>query len=108
MTLVRPLEVDAVEMVPGVFRRTLHSGEREQMVHFTFRPGAEVPLHSHPHEQVGVVLRGRLWMRIGDQELEMGPGDSYLIQGGVVHSAVAPDEEVIVIDVFSPARDEYR
>lgn len=108
MTLVRSLDVEAVEMMPGVFRRTLHSGEREQMVHITFRPGAEVPLHSHPHEQVGVVVRGRLRMRIGEQELDMAPGDSYLIHSGVAHSAVAAEEEVVVIDVFSPPRDEYR
>jgi quercetin dioxygenase-like cupin family protein len=46
-------EATAVEMFPGVVRRTLNSGERTTLVEVTMAEGAVVPDHTHPHEQVG-------------------------------------------------------
>ena len=48
-------DLTAVEMFPGVVRRTLVSGERLTFVEIRLAPGAEVPEHTHPHEQAGHV-----------------------------------------------------
>lgn len=107
-TVLHPDGIDPVEMLPGAFRRTLHTGERLQIVHITLRPGAGVPMHHHPHEQTGTVLKGELQMTIGGEVHQLRPGDSYLIPGGVEHDARAGSTEVAVIDVFCPPREEYR
>ena len=96
----------AVEMFPGIVRRTLVSGERMTVVEVTFAPGATVPSHSHPHEQVGYVARGRVRFDIAGQERDLGPGDSYLILGGEPHVVTAL-EAAVLVDVFSPPRTEY-
>jgi len=93
-------------MVPGVVRRPLNYGERPLLSEVTMEAGAVVPWHSHPHEQIGYLISGRLLMEVGDEKMELGPGDTWLIPGGVPHQATAI-ERSLVIDVFSPVREEY-
>lgn len=101
-------EARAVEMRPGVFRRTLTQTAHMSIHEITLMPGAGVELHSHPHEQIGYVARGRLRFRIGDEERVLGPGDGYAIPGGVVHGAwTEGDEPCVAIDIFHPVREEY-
>jgi unsaturated pyranuronate lyase len=96
-----------VEAVPGVRRRVLSCGEQIMVVQFTIDAGAAVPPHSHPHEQTGHVVRGRMRFRIGDEERELGPGDGYTVPGGVTHGAIGITE-VVAVDSFHPVRDDYR
>jgi quercetin dioxygenase-like cupin family protein len=95
-----------VEMFPGVVRRTFVSGANLTLVEITLSPGAEVPEHTHPHEQAGAVDSGRVHFRIGDLEADLGPGDSYLIPGGVSHYVRAADAARLV-EAFSPPRAEF-
>ena len=97
----------AVDAAPGVERRVLSCGDQIMIVQFTIQPGAEVPAHTHPHEQVGHVVSGRMKFRIGDEVRELGPGDGYAVPGGVVHGAEGITE-VVAVDSFHPVRDDYR
>jgi quercetin dioxygenase-like cupin family protein len=95
-----------IEQFPGVVRRTLVSGDQLTLVEITLSPGAEVPEHTHPHEQAGTVDSGRMHIRIGALERELAPGDSYLIPGGMPHFVRAIDA-VRLVEVFSPPRAEF-
>lgn len=97
----------AVEMFPGVVRRTLNTGDRTMLCEVELAKGAVVPLHTHPHEQIGYLSRGRVLFRIGDEERELREGDSWCVPGDVPHVVTAL-EDSIAIDIFSPPRDEYR
>ena len=99
-------EATAVEMFPGVVRRTLNSGDRTTLIEVTLAEGAVVPEHTHPHEQIGYVARGRVRFVIADDERELRAGDSYLVPGGATHLVTALEPSVC-IDVFSPVREEY-
>jgi len=96
----------AVEMFPGVVRRTLASGDRATVVEVTMARGAKVPIHYHEHEQVGYVARGRVRFEIGGETQDVAEGDSYLVPSDVPHMATAL-EDSIAIDIFSPPRTEY-
>lgn len=74
----------------------------------TFAPGAVVEPHSHPHEQIGMLLEGELTFHIGDETRTLKPGEMWRIPGGVVHSAVAGNATVKALDVFNPIREDYR
>ena len=95
------------EAIPGVFRRVLSCGGQVMVVQFTIEQGAEVPAHSHPHEQTGYVVSGRMNFRIGDEVRELGPGDGYSVPGGVTHGAVGVTR-TIAVDTFHPVREDYR
>jgi len=99
--------VTAVEMFPGVVRRTLSAGDRTMLCEVALAKGAVVPLHTHPHEQTGYLSRGHLLFRIAEEERELHEGDSWMIPGDVPHIVTAL-EDSIAIDIFSPPRDEYR
>lgn len=93
--------------IPGLYRRTLATGDRMMVCEFFLERETAVPLHSHMHEQCGYVLSGKITFTIGDQAYTLLQGDSYSIPGEVPHSATAHDDTVLV-EVFSPPREEFR
>jgi quercetin dioxygenase-like cupin family protein len=100
-------EAEPVEMLPGLVRRTLADGEHVMIVEFTFEANVQVPLHTHPNEQAGYVVSGEMHLTVNGESRLYGPGDSYLIPAGVEHGAFSPSPAV-VIDAFSPPRQDYR
>ena len=97
---------DKKEMVEGVHLSTLVHGEKTLMGQFEIAKGAEVPMHSHPHEQTGFMVSGRLRFKVEDEVMEVATGDSWCIPGGVEHGVEALEESV-VIEVFAPVREDY-
>ena len=94
------------EVIPGISISTLVRGEKTLMARFELQERSFLPLHSHPHEQTGYLLSGRMTMTIGEQEHHFGPGDSWCIASGVEHGAVI-HETCLAIEVFSPVREDY-
>ncbi|MBI3962602.1 MAG: cupin domain-containing protein [Deinococcus sp.] len=94
------------ELVPGVQLGVMW-GEKLMLSFVDIAEGAEVPLHSHPHEQAGIVLEGEMELTIGEQSRVLKPGDSYIIPGGVKHG-VKPGKRCRALDVFNPPREEYK
>ena len=70
--------------------------------------GAVVPEHSHPHEQLGIVLSGEIVMIIEGEERPCHPMDAMHIPSGVTHAAYAGPEGAVVLDVFVPIREDFR
>jgi quercetin dioxygenase-like cupin family protein len=95
-----------VEMLPGVVRRTLGHGEEMLLAEFTLAAGAEVPTHSHPHAQVGYMVRGRMQLTIGNETYTVETGDSYYIPGDIPHAGLSL-EDCVVVDIFCPPREDY-
>lgn len=100
-------ELEGVNPVEGIEMRAL-TGENLQLVWVTLQPNVELPLHSHPHEQIGLVLEGVITMTIDGVTKDCGVGDGYVIPGGVMHSGKTGDLLCRVIDSFSPIRQEYK
>jgi quercetin dioxygenase-like cupin family protein len=63
-------------------------------------------LHSHPHDQVVYVVRGHLKVTCQGKTFDVRSRDSFVVRGGVQHGASAV-EDSIVIDVFTPCREDY-
>jgi len=72
------------------------------------QPGAIVAEHQHPHEQVGMVLKGKAIFFIGAEEKVMHQGDMYRIPSNVKHRVLALDEGLEALDIFCPIREDYR
>ncbi|MGZ4380706.1 MAG: cupin domain-containing protein [Gaiellaceae bacterium] len=94
-------------LIDGVEGRPLF-GDDAMLNVIDFAPGATVPLHSHPHEQLGIVLRGMQALVIDGVPYELGPMEGYVLPGGVEHSAYCGPEGALVLDVFAPVREDYR
>jgi quercetin dioxygenase-like cupin family protein len=94
------------EAVRGVRRKTLCYGSETLTTEFHLDGGFALPVHSHPHEQTGYLVSGRLRFTIGDETRDMAPGDSWCILGDVPHGAVILEDSVAV-EVFSPVREDF-
>ena len=99
-------EFQPIEPVPGCRMRTPF-GKNMMLSYLEMDPGAEVPMHSHPHEQGGMLIQGTLELTIGDETRLCQPGSMFLIPSNVRHRAVAVGGKCVVLDVFSPVREDY-
>ena len=95
------------ELAAGVTARPLF-GEGAMLNLIEFAPGSAVPLHSHEHEQLGLVLRGTQVLIVDDNEHALGPMQGYVLPGVTEHSAYCGPEGALVLDVFRPVREDYR
>lgn len=90
----------------GIHARVV-GGERLSLGVVELDPGAVVAEHSHEHEQLGIVVRGSMRFRVGDETRELGPGETWTIPSNAPHEATAGPDGAVVIDVFAPVRADW-
>ena len=91
---------------PGVTARAVR-GDRMSFALIELEPNVSVAEHSHPNEQLGFIIEGTFTFTIGGETKHLAPGDTYVIPGGVPHSALAGPEGTVAVDIFSPPRAEW-
>lgn len=66
-----------------------------------------MPPHLHrEHEEIIIVRTGRARARIGDRDVDLKPGDVFLVPKNTVHAARAYGEDPFTgVSVFAPAFD---
>jgi quercetin dioxygenase-like cupin family protein len=77
------------------------------LCYFTLKKNSEIPIHSHKEHQIGYVLSGKLKFLTDNGEFIVVKGDSYLFDSNEKHGAKILDDSE-VIDIFSPARNDYK
>jgi quercetin dioxygenase-like cupin family protein len=87
--------------------RQMVVGERIMIVRFRFVPFLVTPEHRHPHEQMSLVISGRIRFFIEGEERIVSPGDVLHFPSNCLHGATMMDEEVELIDIFSPIREDF-
>lgn len=90
----------------GVERETLSIGTNLMVVKFTFKKGADVPWHTHPHEQSSYIESGCLKLFVEEEEIILTKGMSAVISPNVKHKAKAL-EDTVDINSFTPIREDY-
>ena len=94
------------ELAQGVSRKTLTYGEKALLSEFRLAKGGILPVHSHPQEQIGYLVSGKIVLNFEGQDHEFGPGDSWCIAGDAVHSGKIL-EDAVAVEVFAPVREDY-
>ena len=108
-TVVSLLDFDTLptrELAPGFHARLVHT-DRLTIARVDIVAGSALPEHAHPHEQVTTLLDGDFELTVAGEAHRLRPGQVVVIPGGVRHSARA-FTACRVMDVFQPARDDYR
>jgi quercetin dioxygenase-like cupin family protein len=99
-----------IEQFEGLTTRVITglSGEKMMMVLSATLPGYSVPIHSHPHEQIGMVYSGKAELQIGDEVRVVEKGDFYCIPANVEHcDTTIGDEPFVMLDIFYPIREDF-
>lgn len=105
-TFIRGADVAVEALEPGIRRQMLGYGTDLMMCRVLFDKGAEGSVHSHPHSQSIYIESGRFLITVDGKEQELGAGDSAFVTSNVMHGAVCLEEGVI-LDTFSPAREDF-
>jgi quercetin dioxygenase-like cupin family protein len=98
--------LDRSEKMPGYLGAFLHGGDMT-VANWDVEAGATFPEHSHPHEQISVVVEGEFELTLDGETEVLRPGRVAVIPPETPHSgrAVTACE---IIDVFSPVREDYQ
>ena len=106
MGFLKLKDLEEREIVPGYRAVFVHS-ENMTLAYWDVDPGASLPEHSHPHEQIANVLEGQFELTVDGEPRILEPGMVAVIPGGVPHSgkALTPCR---LLDAFHPAREDYQ
>lgn len=96
----------AEEAGAGVIRRVLAYTDGLMCVENHFEEGAVGALHSHPHTQITYVVSGAFSFTIEGETRTVRAGDTLLKENGVPHGCTCL-EEGILLDIFSPMREDF-
>ncbi len=105
--IVRPYdEVPITELVPGSLSHLVR-GEKALISFLTMKAGSVFELHSHPHEQIMIVIEGYCDEVIEDKMYRISKGDVIFLPSNIKHGAFIRDVDCRAIDIFIPARSDY-
>jgi quercetin dioxygenase-like cupin family protein len=99
-------DITPFEILPGA-RIRAPFGKHLMLSYLEMDEGAVVPFHRHPHEQGGIVMKGKVELTIEKEVKITEEGSMYIIPPNCLHRAVALGGPAIVLDVFSPVREDY-
>ena len=99
-------DIPSKEIATGINGKYIH-GSSTTFGYVQIKAGSILPAHHHVHEQITYIIEGELEMKIGDQTYVLTSGTAHVIPSNTPHSAIA-HMDCTVIDMFSPARDDYR
>ena len=91
---------------PGLRRQVMSYSASMMLVRHTMIEGWVGARHSHPHEQLVYIVRGRIRFEHPGGVIDAGAGDSFLVPGNVEHQACALEDSE-VLDIFTPMREDY-
>lgn len=94
------------DLAPGINSRILGKGGAMMVVENRFEKGVTVADHAHDHEQCGYIVSGVYEFSIGGEKRILGAGDSFYAPPGVSHGCRVL-EEGVVIDIFTPQREDF-
>jgi quercetin dioxygenase-like cupin family protein len=90
----------------GLERRVLAYNDKLFVAEHEMVKGWVGKVHSHPHDQAVYVVRGHLRVTCQRTTYDVRSGDTFVVRGGVDHGASAL-EDSLVVDVFTPCREDY-
>lgn len=96
-----------VEQTAAGIERQMVVGQNMMMCRFRFAPFVITNEHSHPHEQMTLIVQGKVKFTISGEEHILSAGDVLHFPPHNRHGATMLDEEVILIDIFSPIREDF-
>jgi len=94
------------EILQGIKIKTLVYGNDSLMTEFVLSKGSNLLEHTHKHEQIGYLVKGKMELFIKEKSRILKPGDSWCVPSNAKHKAVIL-EDSIAIEVFIPYREEY-
>ena len=98
--------IPVVRISEGIDRQMV-VGRNMMICRLRFDPFVDTPVHSHPHEQITLVIKGKVKFTIDGKAVFVQPGDVLHFPPSQQHGATMLEDEVVLIDIFSPIREDF-
>ena len=85
-------------------RRPIHDPSVMVVEEWTFDPGVTFNSHAHNESQIAYIIKGRLKLKQGNEEIELEPGCYYYTPAGTVHEITEIIEQVTMLIVSTPRK----
>lgn len=107
--LYRWADLPKYDRFNGYMKQSGFRGDDALLTFNTIEPGKKRPEpHSHPFDQIVLVLEGDMKLEIDDKVLDMPPGSICRVPKNAMHTGwPVGDRTVLNIDVFAPPRKDY-
>ena len=100
-------DVEGERFSKGAVRKVLVHSDNMMIVYNEAPPGSRLA-HSHPHEQMGYIIKGTAKLTAGTKEAVLKAGASYSLEPDEYHEFEAMGSEpLVVLDIFHPPREDY-
>jgi len=99
-------QIELEDVQDGIKRQILGYNHEIMIVKVWFQAGSEGYQHEHRHSQSTYIESGVFDVTIGGKTERQKGGDCYYIPPHVMHGAVCV-KSGILIDVFSPVREDF-
>ena len=106
MSFVITSQLPSKEVLKGFTARSVHTGSIT-LIYWSVEEGAAIPVHTHAHEQVAHVLKGKFELTVGEETKGLEPGVVAVIPSMVPHGGKALSA-CELLDVFHPEREDYK
>ena len=106
MSFFRKSELKAKNVIDGITLKSV-SGSKTMMTFFEFEPGAVIPSHNHPHEQITYVIEGEMEITVDGETKLLKAGDGVVIMPNQDHSAKILSKPAKAVDAWYPIREDY-
>lgn len=87
-------------------RQIVGHDQSVMMVNVQFKKGGVGPMHQHIHSQVTHIAEGKFEVTINKETRILHKGDSFYVAPNLQHGVVCL-EDGLLIDVFSPMREDF-
>jgi len=106
LVVVKYAEAKESKPEPGLTRKVMAYNDKLFLAEHHMARGWSGTVHSHPHDQIVYVVRGHLKVTCQGKTFDARTGDTFVVRGGIGHGATAL-EDSLVIDIFTPCREDY-
>ena len=99
-------KIKTKEIAEGILGKYAH-GKNMTLGWLNIKAGCKLPSHQHPHEQITLMIEGKMDLYVGEELCKLEPGVIKIIPSNTPHAAFA-HTDCVLIDVFNPVREDYR
>lgn len=107
MTFFTINELAQKEIIAGINLRAVYL-DQVMLTFADFEPGVALPKHSHPHEQITLVIEGTLEFTLGAETKILNAGQGVTVPSNVPHSARSLAGPARAVDAWHPVREDYK
>lgn len=100
-------ETEAVTLENGVTRKIKGYLDDLMVCELHWNKGQVGDVHAHPHRQCGYIIRGSFGAQMEGKKQVLRAGDCFYAEKDVPHGLVCLEDDSLMLDIFTPKRDDF-